>query len=138
MGSWIRQWRNRRKHEQRVEIEVVEGEVRFLLPDLYTRADGTGGRGGQTGRGGGTLIAIQNLSQANSQDEVDHQVEEVVVDQDAVRPEEVEGVGVDSRRYKAKAKPRQDDRQVCLSEFDIIAVNIMQTATRVWTEKRGD
>ena len=69
---------------------------------------------------------------------MDHQVEEVVVDQDAVRPEAAEGVDVDSRRYKAKAKPRQDDRQVHLSEFDIIAVNIMQTATRVWTGKRGD
>ena len=71
------------------------------------------------------------MSQANGQDEVDHQVEEVVVDQDAVRPEEAVDVGVDSRRYKAKMKPRQDDRQVYLSEFDIIAVNIMQTATRV-------
>lgn len=69
---------------------------------------------------------------------MDHQVEEVVVDLDAVRPEEAEGVGVDNRRYKAKAKPRQDDRQVYLSEFDINAVNIMQTATREWTAKRGD
>ena len=68
---------------------------------------------------------------------MDHQVEEVVVDQDAVRPEEAEGVGVDNRRYKAKAKPRKDDRQVYLSEFDIIAVNIMQTATRVWYGSEG-
>lgn len=68
---------------------------------------------------------------------MDHQVEEVVVDQDAVRPEEAVDVGVDSRRYKAKTKPRQDDRQVYLSEFDIIAVNIMQTATRVWYGSEG-
>ena len=38
---------------------------------------------------------------------MDHQVEEVEVDQDAVRPEEAEDVGVDSRRSNPKAESRQ-------------------------------
>jgi hypothetical protein len=61
--------------------------------------------------------------QANNQDEADHQVAEEEEDQDAEHQEEEEEG--DSREWEWKRK------SYTLTGTDIIAVNIMQTATRV-------
>jgi hypothetical protein len=96
MESWIRQWRNRRKHEQQVEIGVVEGEVRdcrrLFIRVLMTKVD-------EVDKQVVVVVSWQLTygDLADNQDEVDHQVAEVVVDLDAVHQEEVVDVGVVSR-----------------------------------------